>query len=451
MKSFVLFYSVIIAISLASCDVSSTAIEPDPTEEGTHNVFELSQYGITWHFDDQYSSGTFANGDYWVVGPVSIVDISPGFIELNGRVTNGSMVNPRPGTTQGYDSHRDYDDQLNAGVGISQNNPLVLSPRDMLITSISNTAMEGIDSYLSTAAVLSVVAQPPAEGSFRPGYCHGGNSSVEFHMNQLDLTRLANLTAPPGAPAFEALALEFQRPWLDHLPGWYGGYLHAEENMPRYGRELAGLTGLGSLMLQTQGSDQEKKPLLINYVQLGIDLYSIYETASYDHWAPDGGHCAGRKWPILFAGIMLDHQGMKSIGQDSSFLFQEDEQTFYVSQAEIDMTHSTSWNPDERNGAAEPYISSHLGLPEWGIRHGTHPEMDNAGWNAKYRTTAMGWDGMILSALIMGAKPLWNHDAVFDYMDRYKDHPETSALTNQNFSHDMWLLYRSNYGAVWSE
>ena len=33
----------------------------------------ISQYGITWKFDKQYSVGTFANGDYWVAGDMVVI------------------------------------------------------------------------------------------------------------------------------------------------------------------------------------------------------------------------------------------------------------------------------------------------------------------------------------------------------------------------------------------
>ena len=41
---------------------------------------EISQFGITWTFDDSYPYGQFANGDFWVAGPVTIIQISPASI-----------------------------------------------------------------------------------------------------------------------------------------------------------------------------------------------------------------------------------------------------------------------------------------------------------------------------------------------------------------------------------
>ncbi|MGE9290975.1 MAG: hypothetical protein ACQKBT_08300, partial [Puniceicoccales bacterium] len=74
---------------------------------------EVSQYGITWTFDQEYPVGQFVSGDWWVVGPVEVVKVAPapgpsqsdgeayaeggygavGLID-DRRMRNGSMVNP---------------------------------------------------------------------------------------------------------------------------------------------------------------------------------------------------------------------------------------------------------------------------------------------------------------------------------------------------------------------
>ena len=61
---------------------------------------QLSQFGITWKFDRDYIVGQFANGDYWVLGPVTIVDITK---PSNMPERDGSMINPVPSLQHGYD------------------------------------------------------------------------------------------------------------------------------------------------------------------------------------------------------------------------------------------------------------------------------------------------------------------------------------------------------------
>ena len=59
----------------------------------------ITQYGITWTFDTNYTTGQFINGDYWVIDSgngVKIINISPGHSThpTTGKAINGSMINP---------------------------------------------------------------------------------------------------------------------------------------------------------------------------------------------------------------------------------------------------------------------------------------------------------------------------------------------------------------------
>ena len=40
-------------------------------------------------------------------------------------------------------------------------------------------------------------------------------------------------------------------------------------------------------------------------------------------------------------------------------------------------------------------------------------------WPRTIRTAAYSWAGTSIAIRMMGAKSLWNHDAYFDYIDRY--------------------------------
>lgn len=59
--------SLIFASSVTGCE-----------SRGALHASEISQYGITWKFDHEYRVGQFVNGDWWVVGPVKIVTVTPG-------------------------------------------------------------------------------------------------------------------------------------------------------------------------------------------------------------------------------------------------------------------------------------------------------------------------------------------------------------------------------------
>lgn len=406
---------------------------------------QLSQFGITWTFNGDYQTGQFANGDYWVVGPVTIVNIDPASVS-GSRTMNGSMVNPSPtyGTMQGYDSAMygpygpAYSDSLNAALNVSSSNPLTLQPGSSLVSTIS-ISTAGSRPQIKSASILTVLNAAAPQGAFRPPYCNN-DKTIKFNKNQLEYALLATLSPVAGTLALSTVERYFERPWIDHVPGWSARYTHPADTMPDYGDDLASQITVGALALQLNYSNAEKETLLTRYVQLGIDLYGITQDGGQNNWTPNGGHASGRKWPIIFAGIMLNDYNMINIGSGGmgNPFFGEDGQTFYVSQSDV---------------SSGRYSSSDLGLPEWGIRHATDPSMDNSSWDAPYRQccTANSWGGVVLSARIMGAITLWNHDALFDYMDRYMDLQYDGSFARQlsPFSEAMWDTYRADYGAIW--
>jgi len=439
----------------------------------------ISQYGITWTFDKEYTVGQFANGDYWLVGPVTIIMIKPVSVELNGRTINGSMINPSPrlGRAQGYDKaaygeyHRpgDFDPSLNVarpnGSGLSKNNPLVLQP-DCSLISTESKPQANDRTQLKTAAVLTVLGSPAREGSFRPPYS-GTDKTIRFYKEQLDYSLLASIKPVPRTPALAAVERYFERPWIDHIPLWPATSLHPDDNMPSYGREIAKQIGLGALMLNMNFSNTRKEKLLVRYVQLGIDLYGIVQDGGEKNWIGMGGHANGRKLPILFAGFLLDDPDMKNIGKKSGdYLysdgygpnntppdyvhFGEDDQTFYVTQLDVDATHGPEWNPDHRDVQKIPYEHEDIGLPEWGIVHAVGPNRSNKFWKTAYRgVSSPCWCETVLAVHIMGVKDLWNHDALFDYLDRYMQSTPYGRQTSR-FTESMWDVYRDDYPPVWT-
>ena len=451
-------------------------------------VEKISQFGIEWAFDKAYPTGQFANGDYWVVGPLKIICITPESTVIDGRTINGSMINPSliSGAVQGYDSAMYaaygpyFDARLNAGrpyqKELSPDNPLVIQPGSSLVSSVSMTNV-GNCPQLKTVAILTVLSEPAPECSFRPPYC-GTDKTIQFRKNRLDFSVLKSLKPVPSIPAITDVERYFERPWIDHVPGWLGRYHHPKENMPDYGREIAKNVGVGALMLNLDFFPEQKEKLLIRYVQLGIDLYGIVKAGGMNNWHADGGHASGRKFPILFAGILLNDEEMKSVGRigvhaygssdKDDIHFGEDGQTFYVNKDDI---YNTPYSRKDYhgfvfyghgNGSKKrdylEYKDYHKGLPEWGIVHTNNRDLDGFDWDASYRRccTANSWAGFILAAHIMEMKELWNHNALFDYMDRYMQVEFQLGSRGKyirqwdRFSEDMWDFYRSDYGSVWT-
>lgn len=412
----------------------------------------VTQHGITWTFETDYTVGQFVNGDYYVVNPgpgVKITGISPGYTGTP-RAKNGSMVNPVYLLNQhGYDGYNvdAYSAALNVGIGISPSTPLTLASNSSLVSTISNTTPTGNDSYVKTAAVLTVLASAPPADSFRPGMC--GTTKTVHSGADFDYSKLRALATPGGTtlPNMATYSGYLVQPFLDFSDA-RARFIHPSDGFPDnyyYGIDTATM----ALMLHMGGyTNEQKEDLLIRYIQFGIDLYSLVEGgptgylvtdgSAFYGWQPDGGFTGGRKWPILFAGIMLDYSPMKNIGQrsgdylysgeygpgnpPSDFVYFGEDQLFYVTQYDVDITNGGSWDPDDGNGTPYPYTSAMIGMPEWGIRHSTKAYISDSAWTANYRISISNrflFAGESMAARIMGFRSLWNQQSYFDYIDRY--------------------------------
>ncbi len=424
-----------------------TAAEPRRAES-------LERHGITWRFDGPYVVGAFANGDPWVVGPVGIVAIEPRCAEVGGRVVHGSMIDPDPSTEwQGYDSamygdraRERYRAAWNVAIGVGPDAPLQLLPERSLV-SVRSRPESAAAPTLQTAAVLTCVAVPPPPDAFRPPYVRG-DKTVRYRVVDLDVAALRQLAALPGVPQIEVVARQFERVWLDHVPGPAGRWLHPADNLPDHDRELAALVGSAGLLLNLDLPLPQKQELLVRFVQLGLDLHACLRGGC--RWPGVGPHGGGRKFPILFAGRLLGDEGMLAIGREfanqaptatgSGQFFAEDGQTFRVRE-----TAPGVWN-DGHGG----YRREHDGLPEWGSNHVDHPEHDRAAWGAdpdRLCCTANGWVGQALAARVLGLQAAWHHAPFFDYMDRYLQAPHAAPWQRAwvGWHAAMWDAYRANH------
>lgn len=426
-------------------------IGPPPTP--TTMVSSITQFGITYQFAQPVQAGRFVNGDWFVVGPAQLAGILPPCTTSGGRVLNGAMVNPDPSTRDhGYDSglygpgnSQHYLPGLNVALGLSPATPLALQPDQSLVKIVSNTDPSLLP-HIRTCSVLTCLAQVPPDGSFRPPYA-GPDHEVRYDASMLDWGALAQLMPAAGMPSIATEAAQFERPWLDHCPLWVSRYMHPIENMPDYGRDFASIYNQGTLLCNLAVPQAQKELLLIRLVQIGIDFWGNVKNGCY--WEGLGGHGSGRKWPILFAGRLLDDAEMLAVGQNfpsyrlasGSFVqhFGEDAQTFYVGVT----------GPGQINYGFGGYNSSHIGLPEWGFSHAQQPSSDHEAWlYDSYRRccTANAWVGSTLCAYVMGLKTAWAHPALFDYMDRFMQ-TEPQGWTRQwlPWTGRMWDQYRASY------
>ncbi|WP_309400808.1 hypothetical protein [Cerasicoccus maritimus] len=447
----------------------------------------ITANGITWKLSKPAETGTFVTGDPWVIGPVEVISItnsknSPQYTPRKGQ--NGSMVNPLAGDTdrekQGYDDAlSSYDESLNAslpnGMPVAADNPLRLPTGSTLISMTSwlynstddaepgtprfNGGTQAPRPTTRSAGVLTVLDQTPPANAFRPPYV-GADKSIKYTLSDVHWDRLKHLPAPTNTPNPQQVIESIKLPWVDHVFEYLGAMVHPSEHMPNYGRDMGNIVVNASLMVNTTIPEKQKRELAMYLIQYGIDSTGIADNGG--GWRANGGHGLGRKWPIIFAGLMLDDQHMQNAGHwDRTFNqgveFQEDQNYFYVSQEDVALSNSSAWSPDHRNvkkGQATPYSQADIGLPEWGIRHAYKPASDNKHMSAMYRDINGGVaPGFALAALIMGARDTWNHEPFFDYCDRYFSHPERTARGANSLSPyimTMWQEFRADCGPMWS-
>jgi len=238
----------------------------------------------------------------------------------------------------------------------------------------------------------------------------------------------------------------FEKPWIEQNPNWTARYIHPQDNQPAYGRDMAHKLAEGLLSLHLDYSNEEKETLFIRLVQYGIDVYGTAREGG--KWEDLGGHNQGRKMPMILAGLALkDPEILEYADAAKHFIFQEDRQTWYVTESDVGRTLYTA---DKR--PREPYTRDDVGIAEWGEQHTRQPVRDGRNWDAYYRNNVYSsCMGHALAAhLTPGAVELWNWPAFFDYMDRvFKIEGANSSSSNvqtiQPYVAQMWKAYRYKF------
>ncbi|NQT89399.1 hypothetical protein HQ560_21705, partial [bacterium] len=434
----------------------------------------VSQYGITWTFEKPARVGQFINGDWYVVGPATVTTIDPKPLygseipkrqldhmdkerSVEQRVRNGFMLNPPARMKVAYDSGvRNWFDP-----SLIRKLPVAMKPGDSLVSTISmpkHLALhaqlrnkiqrgEGDSSPIRTAAALTCVAEPQPADAFRPAFC---DRQARIYLAR-DLKRelLPSAPATPSVPKKLDLFIRFtQRPWVGTC---FFGFEEPVENMPQYGMEYGRVSGACALLLCSDFTPEQKEPLLVNYVQIGIDLAGMVR-AGHPGWTGWGGHGSGRKLPIVFAGLLLGDEQLANISQSfPKVSFGEDEQTAY----------GDCWTGAKVVFAGHSGIDAATGIGRgrgnaWGPYEHMHPSRWKSGQNTSeaYRRTctSSGWVAQALALRLLHAERAWGHDAFFDYVDRWMYEDDTAFIktiqsaTGKDYDHE-W----SRHGWAWQE
>jgi hypothetical protein len=433
----------------------------------------VSEFGITWRFAQAAPVGRFVNGDWYVVGPVTVTGLDPKPLygaevprrEVDSmdkerpeeqRLRNGFMINPPAQMKVAYDSGvRNWWDPA-----LLQRLPAALQPGDSMVSTISmpkglklraqlrNVIQRGVDdsSPIRAAAVLTCVSAAQPADAFRPAFCDRGQRIYLARNLQRDLLPKASLT--PSLPNLNLMARFTQRPWVGTC---FFGFEEPVENMPQYALEYGRVSGLSALLLCADLNPEQKERLLLNFIQIGLDLGGMIR-AGHPGWSGWGGHGSGRKLPIVFAGILLGDDQLANINKAfPKASFGEDEQTAY----------GDSWTGAKVVFTGHSGIDAATGRGRNQARHepwGPYEHLPPAQWSdgghtsESYRRccTSVGWVGQALALRLLRAEKFWNHDPFFDYVDRWMfehDAPFVKILkkdTGQDYDHE-W----SRQGQCW--
>ena len=406
----------------------------------------ITYRGITWTFSSDRTTGTFVNGEPWVIGPVTITNINPNPSQSTNGVQNGSMINPIPGKNHGFDSHPNvdyivYEAAKNAALSF----PFNVQAGDVLVSSIGQNTYP---TYLKTVCALTVLSSPPPSGSFRPSI-FGPDRTVKFNVSQMNWSVLKNYAAVPSTPSkAEISAMVPPLPWFEWAAVWSGNSMQPTDNTAdgdkQYGRETAAKFGHVGLWLNTNQPLADKQPIAIQMVQNGIDIYNYVKFGGgFYH---DGGHKCGRKLPLVLAAMMLNDSDLKTMAGNPD-IFQEDTQVWFVKQSDVGRVIWVAPPGDSWYGREFlQYTQADVGMPEWAIRHRWEPFNDNRSWSATYRSVVgPGMMGPWLAAYIMGAQGVWNHPAAFGYMERYHTISGDGGISGsqKNFNREMYAAYKN--------
>ncbi len=196
------------------------------------------------------------------------------------------------------------------------------------------------------------------------------------------------------------------------------------ENMPYYGQWVGQAQSVAGLLLMLNLKPEHKEQLLVSVVQVGIDYWGLVKNG-HPGWQGWGGHGSGRKFPIVLAGLLLGDEEMAAPTKSFPKVeFGEDNQTMY----------GQGWTGAKALFAGHSGIQSASGKaerPHWGpYEHLPPSQWTQSNFDSEcYRraNTSSSWVGQALVLRLLHAEKAWNHDAFFDYVDRWMTEDDSQA------------------------
>ena len=432
------------------------------------------------------------NGDYWVVGPVTVKSVSP--MPENRR--NGSMINPKPATTwSSNDAKQAYDDRVavynsskesvpSYDESLAVKYPITLSADKSLVSTISlkdsdlvggkyitpwgTGTVSPSNAYLKTAAVLTVLGSVPPAGSFRPPYV--GDSKPLYNISQIQRQYLRQLAAPKGVSPKENIQTfyerGFERPWIFHMRDWMGRSSHPVDNMPNYHEYIGKLLSEASLIMLTNLSTDKLEK---GFIQTGIDIYHTVSLGVADS--------SYFEFQVMYTGLLLNDNAMINIAKSGAkyqgrtsekfYYWNEKQSTIVSAKVSAGKTWTGATVFFKKQGGNGEY--EHLHPSEWGLAEpgGSHGGIKHEAY--RQGNDSIAHMGMLLASRLVGATNKWATNAPNDYLVRWMTEavdfsvieaaraangwtqtvPNNTKNMGSDFMNAMWNTYK-NYNGLGS-
>lgn len=392
--------------------------------------------GITWYFDSTVISGRFANGDYWVKGPVTINRITPDF---NGE-QHGWEVNPMTSGPIGFDSRLQGFD-----ASVVPELPYVAQPGQSLVKSVSREPFSEGDlrPCLEEAAVLTVIDTIPEniENFFRPPYV--GEDKPFYSIDSIRTELLPSLPAVTGAPALDSIESLFRRVRMDHRPYKNSTYMRPAKHLGYYASTNATQINVAVLRLMLDDPLSEKMDALTAVLQCGIDYYHF--TLEGQDWPRGGGEQPGNKLPIVFFATMLGNAEAQQYAKE--LILYDDVHTYYGRDS-IALWGNVGWArgyPREEPywkalafGNGDRTVADPYGYIDGGVVPGEFYQ---------HCCTSLPFKGVSLSLMLMPSMlEIWYPQSLIEYADRWVEfgtwtQPDPCAPPEKN-----WDNYGVTFG-----
>jgi hypothetical protein len=274
----------------------------------------VSQFGVVFTFSTSREVGQFADGSWWVLGPVTINSITPDV--SSGE--NGWEVNPSPANYyQGFTPSRPHYDAARV--------PSLpyLAETDQSIVKAIYGVRSGYYSVIKTAVVLTVLMEEPSGGGagfFRPPYV--GTAKPLYAVSSLR-TELLPTLAPVGTPpTLASVVSKFSECLrMDHHHA-YARAMRPHDTLHDYQPNNVAHVVEAMLRLMLNDPLEDKMPALIQFTQPCIDRLYAHMLGQGQGWS---GHDPGHRPMAGWAAVMLNiTEGLTSLADAAGVVHQED-------------------------------------------------------------------------------------------------------------------------------